>query len=201
MLPESITAVEYPGTDPPTENIIPVEVSAMPTPDGPEDLSYENLVDLTSLVEHPAGTDPPDDTFFPDRLSKQLEFWKSINAPAYIIKQLEEGVDVGLIPDIEKYLPPEGLNRTNTSVNSPELKQALQKLVLELYKCRIVNKRQTRARVNLSVFLIAKPGGKYRFIWNGKPLSPYLDKTAFSYELLSRFLEGVLDGSYLGNWI
>ena len=78
------------------------------------------------------------------------------------------------------------------------MKQALQKLVLELYKRRIVNKRQTRARVNLSVFLIAKPGGKYRFIWNGKPLSPYLDKTAFSYELLSRFLEGVLDGSYLG---
>ena len=27
---------------------------------------------------------------------------------------------------------------------------------------------------------------------------PYLDKTAFYYELLSRFLEGVLDGSYLG---
>ena len=62
----------------------------------------------------------------------------------------------------------------------------------------IVNKRQTRARVNLSVFLTAKPGGKYRFIWNGKPLSPYLDKTAFSYELLSRFLEGILDGSHLG---
>ena len=30
------------------------------------------------------------------------------------------------------------------------------------------------------------------------PLSPYLDKTAFSYELLSRFLEGILDGSHLG---
>ena len=78
---------------------------------------------------------------------------------------MEEGVDVGLIPDIEKYLPPEDLNRNNTSVNSPELKQALQKLVLELYKRRIVNKRQTRARVNLLVFLIAKPGDKYRFIW------------------------------------
>ena len=51
--------------------------------------------------------------------------------PAYIIKQLEEGVDIGLTPGIEKHLPPEGLNRNNTSVNSTELKQALQKQVLE----------------------------------------------------------------------
>ena len=97
MLPATITAVEHPGTDPPAENFILVEDRAMPTPDDPGDLANDNLVDLTSLVELP-GTDPPDNTFFPDRLSAQIEFWMSINAPAYIIKQLEERVDVGLTP-------------------------------------------------------------------------------------------------------
>ena len=70
--------------------------------------------------------------------------------------------------------------------------------VAELLRRSIVGKRSTRARINLGIMLIAKPDGKYRFIWNGKPLSPYLTKTDFSYELLSRFLEGVLDGSELG---
>lgn len=46
--------------------------------------------------------------------------------------------------------------------------------------------------------LIAKPDGKFLFIWNGKPLSPFLIKTNFLYELLSRFFDGVLDGSDLG---
>ena len=45
----------------------------MPTPDDPEDLSNDNLVDLTSLVEHP-GTDLPDNTIFPDRLSIRTDW-------------------------------------------------------------------------------------------------------------------------------
>ena len=61
----------------------------------------ENLVDLDH-ISHP-GTDPPDDSVpFPDRLQTQIEFWRSIHAPAHIIQALEEGVDIGLIPDIER---------------------------------------------------------------------------------------------------
>ena len=70
--------------------------------------------------------------------------------------------------------------------------------IAELAKRFIIGKRMTRARINLGIMLIAKPDGTFRFIWNGKPLAKYLVKTDFAYELLSRFLDGVLDGSFLG---
>ena len=155
----------------------------------------ENLVDLDH-ISHP-GTDPPDDSVpFPDRLQTQIEFWRSIHAPAHIIQALgEEGVDIGLIPDIERHLPPGGINRPNMPCTSMSQVTTRREKVAELLRRSIIGKRSTRARINLGIMLIAKPDGKYRFIWNGKPLSPYLTKTDFSYELLSRFLEGVLDGS------
>ena len=66
MLPATITAVEHPGTDPPAENFIPVEDRAMPTPDDPGDLANDNLVDLTSLVEHPGTNPAPGQHLFPE---------------------------------------------------------------------------------------------------------------------------------------
>ena len=161
------------------------------------DDDVDNLVDLDQ-ISHP-GTDPPDDSVpFPDRLQTQIEFWRSIHAPTHIIQALEEGVDIGLIPDIERHLPPEGINRPNMPCTSMSQVTTRREKVAELLRRSIVGKRTTRARINLGIMLIAKPDGKFRFIWNGKPLSPYLTKTDFSYELLSRFLEGVLDGSELG---
>ena len=65
----------------------------------------------------------------------------------------------------------------------------VQHLVKELATRGIVGLRPTRARVNLGIFLIIKPNGKFRFIFNGRPLSPYLIKTNFNYELLQKFLD------------
>ena len=74
-------------------------------PAEPED----NMVDLDELI-HP-GTDPPgNNTPFPDRLRSSMAFWESINPPHYIMESLRDGVDIGLIPDIENHLPPEGIN-------------------------------------------------------------------------------------------
>ena len=81
---------------------------------------------------------------------------------------------------------------------SPAHLSTCQTLVRELTARGITGKRSTRARINLGIFLITKPNGKHRFIWNGMALPPYLKKTDFSYELLQRFLDGITDGSYLG---
>ena len=163
-------------------------------PTEPED----NMVDLDQLI-HP-GTDPPGkDTPFPDRLHSSMAFWESINPPHYILESLKDGVDIGLIPDIENHLPPEGINRPNMPCTTKAQEMARWAKIAELAKRFIIGKRMTRrARINLGIMLIAKPDGTFRFIWNGKPLAKYLVKTDFSYELLSRFLDGVLDGSFLG---
>ena len=63
-------------------------------------------------------------------------------------------------------------------------------LVRELTTRGIVGLRPPRARLTLGIFLMSKPNGKYRFILNGRPLSPYLTKTNFNYELLQKFLDG-----------
>ena len=127
-----------------------------------------------------------------------MAFWESINPPHYIIESLKDGVDIGLIPDIENHLPPDGINRPNMPCTTKAQEMARWSKVAELAKRFIIGKRMTRARINLGIMLVTKPDGTFRFIWNGKPLAKYLVKTDFSYELLSRFLDGVLDGSFLG---
>ena len=80
-----------------------------------------NLFDFTDHLHDP-GTDPPltDTLLFPDRLGRCLNFWKSINAPTYIITALEEGIDIGLVPDIEDLLPLNGINKRNMKWENPE---------------------------------------------------------------------------------
>ena len=157
-----------------------------------------NLIDLAEQIPNPGCDPPPDNIPFPDRLGRQIKFWESIHAPAHILKALEEGVDIGLVDDIESVLPTNGINKQNMKWESPAHLSTCQSLVKELTARGITGKRSTRARINLGIFLITKPNGKHRFIWNGKALSPYLKKTDFSYELLQRFLDGITDGSYLG---
>ena len=119
------------------------------------------------------GRDPPltDTLPFPDRLGRCMDFWKSINAPAYVITALEEGIDIGLVPNIEDLLPLSGINKRNMKWENPEHLEAVQHMVKELATRGIVGLRPTRVRINLGIFLIVKPNGKFRFILNGRPLS------------------------------
>ena len=50
---------------------------------------------------------------------------------------------------------------------NPKHLKAVQRLVKELATRGITEERQTRARINLGIFLIIKPNGKFRFILNG----------------------------------
>ena len=89
---------------------------------------------------------------------------------------LEKGIDIGLVPNIKDLLPLNGINKRNMKWENPEHLEAVQHLVKELATRGIVGLRPTRARmINLGIFLIIKPNGKFRFILNGRPLSPQHD--------------------------
>ena len=64
-------------------------------PNLPTNEETTNLFDFTDQLRDP-GSDPllTDTLPFPDRLGRCLNFWKSINAPIYIITALEEGIDI-----------------------------------------------------------------------------------------------------------
>ena len=183
------------GNGDPSGLVIPVE--PINIPDETYILGEDNCIDLEAQIRNP-GSDPPDpNTLFSERLSRQIEFWKSINAPAVVIKAIEEGVDIGLVDNVDELLPPGGINRRNRKWSADEI-VAVRNLVRELTVRGITGQRSTRAKVNCGIMLVLKPNGKYRFIWNGKSLSPFLKKTDFSYEQLNKFLDGIADGSYLG---
>ena len=185
--PRSPNDLTSPGKD--VSNSVDDDAPILPTND--EEGISDNLFDFTDQLQNP-GCDPTlANTPFPDRLGSCIDYWKSINAPAYIIKALKEGIDIGLVPDIiEDLLPPNGINKRNMKWDNPDHLKAAQHLVRELTTRGIVGLRPTRARINLGIFLIIKPNGKYRFILNGRPLSPYLTKKNFNYELLQKFLDG-----------
>ena len=182
--------------DPPSSDVEDVTIPGYT--DGVTISSEDNLVDLENLIQNP-GTDPPDeDCPFSDRLGRQINFWKSIHAPEHIITALDEGVDIGLVDNIEDLLPPHGISRPSFHNKDPILHAAMLAIVRQLGSRGITSQRDSRARVNCPVMLRIKPNGKYRFIWNGRPLSPYLKKFDFTYERLNQMLDGIVDGSFLG---
>ena len=50
------------------------------------------------------------------------------------MESLKDGVDIGLIPDIENHLPPEGINRPNMPCKSKAQEIARYSKVAELVK-------------------------------------------------------------------
>ena len=46
-------------------------------------------------------------------LGQQIKFWETIHAPQHILTALKEGIDIGLIDDIESLLPKNGINKPN----------------------------------------------------------------------------------------
>ena len=168
-----------------------------------EDSGYEsedttditNLVDLSIPEVDDMGGIP-----FPDRLGTCKKFWKdTIKAPQRILTALEEGVDIGLVDNIEDLLPKAGIFIPNRVKTAAEL-DIMKATVTELVKKGIAGRTpgNQRPRICLPLFLLAKPDGRYRVIWNGKALKDFLKKTGFSYELLTRFLEAVPDLANLG---
>ena len=90
---------------PPPQKFVPAPEETMmePPPDA-------NLIDLAEQLRNP-GSDPPSDNVpFPDRLGQQIKFWETIHAPEHILTALKEGIDIGLINDIESVLPKHGIS-------------------------------------------------------------------------------------------
>ena len=192
----------HPSLHPPT-----VDNQATPplrtTTDEGNDSGYEsedttditNLVDLSLPAIDDMGGIP-----FPDRLGACKSFWKdTIKAPLHILTALEEGVDIGLVDNVEDLLPKTGIFIPNRVKNQDEL-AIIRDTITELVKKGIAGRtlNNIRPRICLPLFLLAKPDGRFRVIWNGKALKDFLKKTGFSYELLARFLEAVPDLANLG---
>ena len=186
------------GKPPTTKGAMPPTIEAPPND---KDEHTENTVDITQMttIEIPSD-DPLADVPFSDRLSACKDFWEQeIKAPRHILDALDNGVDIGLIPDIENQLPPEGIWVKNRSHSPPE-EDALRNQVEMMLARGLAQKtyQNLRPRICLGLFLEQKPDGRYRILWNGKPLTDFLIKTEFSYEQLRRFLEGITDLSILG---
>ena len=89
-----------------------------------------------------------------DCVQVSMAFWGSINPPHYyIMKSLKDGVDIGLIPDIENHLPPEGINRPNMPCTTKAQEMARWAKIAELARRFIIGKRMTRARINLGIII------------------------------------------------
>ena len=112
---------------PPPQNFMPASVAT--TTELPLDA---NLIDLAEQLRNP-GSDPPSDNIpFPDRLGQQVKFWETIHAPEHILTALKEGIDIGLIDDLESVLPKNGISRPNMKWESPAHIRTCQSLVKEL---------------------------------------------------------------------
>ena len=156
-----------------------------------------DVIDLTPPTIAVSEGDPiPISVAFPDRLLHARDFWEhTIHAPREVLNWIDEGVTIGLVEGAEEIIREQGgIWRGNGPV-TPEESQIRWDLVDELIRSGFVQERSSPCLVNLGVFLIKKPDGRYRFILNGRPLSEFLTKTDFSYETLVDFLNGVLSGS------
>ena len=159
------------------------------------DLDVTNMIDLSIPAVDDMGGIP-----FSDRLGACKNFWRdTIKAPKHILTALEEGVDIGLVDNVEDLLPKEGIYIPNR-VKKPDELAIIKDTITELVKKGIAGRtlNNKRPRICLPFFLEPKPDGRFRVIWNGKALKDYLKKTGFSYELLTRFLEAVPDLANLG---
>ena len=151
-----------------------------------------NMIDLSIPAVDDMGGIP-----FSDRLGACKDFWRdTIKAPKRILTALNEGVDIGLVENVEDLLPKPGIYIPNR-VKKPEELAIIRATVTELVKKGIADRapNNQRPRICLPLFLEPKPDGRFRVIWNGKALKDFLKKTGFSYELLTRFLELGCSGS------